>query len=160
MLANRLRCAWAKFNTFRAALTNKHVNFDLRARLFDSIVTPTALYGLSTAPMTVNDIEKLASTQRQMLRCMVGYVKLDTDDWSDMYRRLKVRLEAAQARKPIRQWATELTKSKARLQEKLNHLSPNTLLSLVAAWNPGGIIDAKLPTQPKRYRGRPRTTWD
>ena len=34
------------------------------------------------------------------------------------------------------------------------------LLNLVAAWNPGGVIDAKLPTQPKRYRGRPRTTWD
>ena len=49
MLANHLRCAWAKFNTFRAALTSKHVNFDLRARLSDSIVTPTALYGLSTA---------------------------------------------------------------------------------------------------------------
>ena len=66
MLANRLRCAWAKFNAFRAALTNKHVDFDLRARLFDSIVTPTALYGLSTAPLTANDVEKLASTQRHM----------------------------------------------------------------------------------------------
>ena len=119
ILANRLRCAWAKFNNFRSSLTNKHVDLALRLRLFDTIVTPTAFYGLSVAPLTAKDIERLASTQRHMLRCMAGYVKLETDDWSDMYRRLKEKIANAMERQPIRQWSTEICKCKKRLIARL-----------------------------------------
>ena len=161
ILANRLRCAWAKFNQFRHALTNKHVDLALRMRLFDSVVTPTALYGLSTAPLTAQDTEKLASTQLHMLRCMAGYVKLESDDWSDMYRRLKIKIGAAMIRRPIRQWATtEISICKGRLQNKLRRPNRHTLLDAVVAWNPSVILDAKLLVQPKRCRGRPRTMWN
>ena len=90
---------------------------------------------------------------------MAGYVKTESDDWSDMYRRLKSKIEAAWDRRPIRQWATELSKCKGRLQKKLFRSSRHTLIYLVAAWNPKDIDDAKLPVQPRRCRGRPRTTW-
>ena len=160
ILANRLRCAWAKCNKFRGALTNKHVDLALRLRLFDSVITPTALYGRSTAPLTARDCEKLASTQRHMLRCMAGYVKFESDDWSDMYRRIKVKISSAMARQPIREWSAELANCKSRLQTKLHRPNRNTLLQLVTAWNPSNIADPKLLQEPKRSRGRPRTTWN
>ena len=159
-LANRLRCAWAKYNKFKGALTNRHVDLALRLRLFDSVVTPTALYGLTTTPLTKADLEKLASTQRHMLRCMAGFVKLETDDWNDMYRRVNAKVSKAIARRPIRQWSTEIHKYKVKLHTKLHHQNPNTLLGILANWKPKDVVDDKFPLQPKRSRGRPLTTWD
>ena len=67
------------------ALVDKHVNIKLRLRLFDAVVTPSALYGLAVAPLTSADMQYLARTQRRMLRLIVGYVKLPDDTWADMY---------------------------------------------------------------------------
>lgn len=131
----------------------------LKLRLFDTIVIPIAFYGLSVAPLTAKDIEKLASTQRHMLRCMAGYVKLETDDWSDMYRRLKEEIANAMERQPIRQWSTEICKCKKSLITRLQRPNLNTLLGTVSAWNPTDIFNRKLVERPKRSRGRPRTTW-
>ena len=55
MLHHRLRCAWGKFSCFRHALVDKHIDVRLRLRLFDAVVTPCALYGLSSAPLTATD---------------------------------------------------------------------------------------------------------
>ena len=94
-----------------------------------------------------------------IVRCMAGYVKFESDDWYDMYRRLEVKIINAMERQPIRQWSTELSKCKERLQTKLLRPNRNTLLGLVTAWNPSVIVDTKLLVQPKRSRGRPYTTW-
>ena len=122
-------------------------------------MTPTALYGLATAPLTKVDLEKLASTQRHMLRCMAGFVKLETDGWNDMYRRVNAKVSKASARRPIRQWSAELHKNKMKLHTKLHHQNPCSLLGILANWKPNDIVDDKLPLQPKRSRGRPLTTW-
>jgi len=60
ILANRIRCAWFKFHLFKHSLTNKHVDIKLRLRLFEAVVSPAALYGLSTAPLTAAGLELLA----------------------------------------------------------------------------------------------------
>ena len=71
-LAHRLKCAWSKFHLFYASPTNKHVNIKLRLRLFDTVVTPAVLYGLTAFPLTQHDIEQLGVTQRKMLRKSSG----------------------------------------------------------------------------------------
>ena len=88
ILAHRLKCAWSKFHMFRNVLTNRHVDIRLRLRLLDAVVTPSALYGLSTAPLTATALERLGVAQRKMLRLMVGYVKFTDDSWDDMHRRM------------------------------------------------------------------------
>ena len=55
MLQYRMRCAWGKFSQFRRALIDKHVDLRLRLRLFGAVVTPSAMYGLSVAPLTIAD---------------------------------------------------------------------------------------------------------
>ena len=159
LLAGRLQAAWDKFHMFRSSLTNKHVDMKLRINLFESVVLPSALYGLSTAPLTAADFEKLDATQRKMLRLMVGFVKLRTDTREDMYRRIKRRLAKIQEHVTIRCWADELRTRKKMLRQRVTQTSSNCLVKLVQAWNPKSLNDSKLQVQPFRGRGRPRTSW-
>ena len=131
----------------------------LRLRLFDAVVTPSALYGLTTAPLTAKDEEELAVTQRKMLRLIIGYVKAPEDSWADMCRFLRSRLARAVAMKPIREWLPTLKSAKRRLLESAKSGARNKLTCTVAAWRPDVTRDAKLKCKPARSRGRPRTVW-
>ena len=159
MLAGRIKCAWGKFHKFRKDLTNKHIDIKLRLKLFDSVVTPSALYGLTAAPLTAVQVERLAITQRKMLRLMVGYVKNPEDSWEDMYRRLRGKIDVAIRHFPIRMWGPELSASKSKVHGELCSDSRPELLKRVHEWDPASVLDQKLPVQPRRLRGHPMTTW-
>jgi sorting nexin-29 len=47
-LDSRLQMPWSKYAQLKPSLTNRHVNLRLRLRLFDTVVSPTVLYGLET----------------------------------------------------------------------------------------------------------------
>jgi hypothetical protein len=158
-LAHRLKCAWSKFHLFHASLTNKHVNIKLRLRLFDTVVTPAVLYGLTASPLTQHDIEQLGVTQRKMLRKIVGWTKLADDEWSDVYRRLRTKIMRATEQYPIRDWIEELARLKTKLQEQIETNRRSTLTLRAVRWDPARVNDDQLPLQPKRGRGRPRTRW-
>ena len=65
-------------------LIDKHVDLRLRLRLFDTVVTPTAMYSRSVAPLTVVEKKCLAVTQGKMLRRIVGYKKAPDDTCADV----------------------------------------------------------------------------
>ena len=158
-LQYRLRCAWGKFHEFKRALTDKYVDVKLRLRLFDAVVTPCALYGLTTSPLTAKDEEQLATTQRKMLRLIIGYVKGDGDSWADMYRRLRLRLASAMAKKPVKEWVLLLKQKKQSLLDQITSGARNSLTCRLAAWRPDLEKDWKLCQSPCRGRGRPRAVW-
>ena len=56
----------------KAELTNKKYSLKCRLRLFDSVVTPTVLYGCSSWTFSVAMNQKLQTTQRRMLRMILG----------------------------------------------------------------------------------------
>ena len=80
-MEHRLRCGWAKFKALQSTLTDKNVPLKLRLKMFDTVVTPTVLYGLGTAPLSVAQRPKLEPSQRCMLRLMLGWVCYETDSW-------------------------------------------------------------------------------
>ena len=47
-VANRIKAAWGVFHKHHRWLTNRHVLVPLRLKLFDSVVTPTGLFYLTT----------------------------------------------------------------------------------------------------------------
>ncbi len=61
MPAHRIKCVWAKFHYLHGSLTNKYVGTKLKLHWFDAVVTPCALYGLTTALLTAADVEHLAA---------------------------------------------------------------------------------------------------
>ena len=50
-IQHRLKLAWGKYHQHRQWLTNKHVPIQLRLKLFDAVVSPTATFALSTLPL-------------------------------------------------------------------------------------------------------------
>jgi hypothetical protein len=71
-LTNRLKKAWGKFGAFKQELTDKAIPLHLRLKLFNSVVTPTVLYGCSSWVMTHARDAKLRSAQLKMLRAIWG----------------------------------------------------------------------------------------
>ncbi len=67
----------------------------LRLRLFDTVVTPTAIYSLSTTPLTTIQLAKLDAVQRKMLRRIIGWIRFDDEEWETTGQRMKARLDAA-----------------------------------------------------------------
>ena len=57
-------------------LTEKDYSLYQRLRLFHSMVTPTALYGAGSWAMTAGREQILRTTQRKMLRCILGKWRL------------------------------------------------------------------------------------
>ena len=90
--------------------------------VFESVVKPSILYGLTTAALTANDLEKLDTVQRKMLRLIVGYVKLEGDSWEDMYRLIKRRLATVSGKQPIKEWSSELVARKKMKQIGFHHI--------------------------------------
>ena len=71
-LKNRLRGAWAKFMEHKDELIKKKYALSDRLRLFDAVVTPAVLYGAGTWTLTKEMERALRTTQRRMLRAILG----------------------------------------------------------------------------------------
>ena len=144
---------------FYSSLTNKHVPVSFRLRLFKSVITPTMLYGLTTCPLTKHDYDQLAVLQRKMMRNIIGWIKLPDDDWDDVYRRLRHKLQNALRQYPIGEWTDELRRRKNVFQHQSDTGVRNNLTTHVINWDPVNIHDDDHNNCAKRYRGRPRQRW-
>ena len=71
-LQNRIARGWAKFGVYKSELTDKRYPLKQRLRLFESIITPTVLYGSGSWAMTVERERVLQSAQRRMMRKILG----------------------------------------------------------------------------------------
>lgn len=67
-LAHRINKAWVKFVAWEQELTDREVPLDLRLKLFQSVISPTILYGSGSWVMTGAREAALQTTQMKMLR--------------------------------------------------------------------------------------------
>ena len=100
-LCHRLQCGWMKYSQLRQTLQNKNIPIRLRFKLFDATVTPTVLYSLSSTPLTSGQVGRLDACQRKMMRKIVGWTRLNDEDWSVTGSRMKAKLEAAMQLHPV-----------------------------------------------------------
>ena len=71
-ITSRINKAWKKFFALKPDLCGKHVSLRCRLKLFNATVTPTLLYGSGSWTMTADRERTLRTTQRRMLRWMLG----------------------------------------------------------------------------------------
>ena len=84
-IASRINEAWKKFFVLKPDLCGKHVSLRCRLKLFNATVTPTLLYGSGSWTMTAERERILRSTQRRMLRWMLGsFWKRPADEGSQV----------------------------------------------------------------------------
>ena len=148
-LDHRTSCAWLKFHEQRATLVNKHIPIHLRLKLFVSVVTPSALYSLSSTPLTATQLGKLGATQRRMIRKMIGWRRVAEEDWAETGHRMKERLAASMARCPVQACSVTRNHQRQRLMTRLDTGIAPQLTILSQEWVP--------PTT--RPRARPRQRW-
>ena len=65
---NRVAAGWGSFHKHKGELCNKFYRLAYRAKLFDSVVTPTVLYGSAAWGLTQGLEKKLTTVRRRMLR--------------------------------------------------------------------------------------------
>ena len=75
--------AWAKFSLFRSELVNKKANLYDKLRLFNSVVTPCALYGCGSWSLTKDQENRMKVVQRRMVRAILGKRRLPLETDSD-----------------------------------------------------------------------------
>ena len=110
-ISNRIKVAWGCFHKHRRWLVNRHVPVQLRLKLFDAVVTPAALFSLASLPLTSSLIAQLGVAQRKMLRSIVGWVRLSSDDWATTMRRMRSRLDHASRLHFVSPWEFSLKRN-------------------------------------------------
>ena len=91
----RIQCAWGKFHQHKMILLNKHVSLRLGLKLFHATVSPTAMFGLASLPLTQRFLHKLDVVQWRMLRSIVGWVRIPDEPSENTMRRMNQRMEHA-----------------------------------------------------------------
>ena len=136
-LGHRLQVTWAKFHKHGHVLTNKHVALKLRLKFFDSVLSPTVLFGLATLPLSKSQLQRLDVTQRKMLRTIVGWVAVDSTDWKTTMQRMNEKLDAALRLYPISLWSDAVFRKQFRLSARVcRHLErwPAAATFLESSW--------------------------
>ena len=140
-------------------LTNKHVALKLRLKFFDSVCSPTILFGLATLPLSKSQLRRLDVTQRKMLRTIVGWVAVDSTDWKTTMQRMNEKLGAALRLYPISLWSDAVFRKQFRLSACVcRHLE--RWPAAATFWNPPDNAGRYFTNQPFRKRGRPQVRWD
>ena len=115
---HRVAAAWGKFHKHRPTLMNKHASIKKRLRLFQSVVSPTVLFGLSTLPLTSAQLKQLDALQRRMLRSIAGWVRNAEENWAETMRKTNRRLEAALRAYPLKPWTQQSATRQFKLAAK------------------------------------------
>ena len=93
---HRVQQGWAMFHRHKKCILDKHVSLKHRLKYFDVCVTPTLLFALVVLPISKTKIESMDCLQRKMLRRIVGWRRIDDEEWSITMHRMRVRLENAE----------------------------------------------------------------
>ena len=156
-LHHRKTIAWAKFNKHRTILTNKHVSLKLRLKFFNAVVTPAMVFSLHTLALTKVQLENINVLQRKMLQSIVGWVRVNGEDWSETMRRMNHRLSVALELFPLPPWTEQLAKRQFQFAAKV--ASEQSWSSVVGHWTCTAGWQANFDSMPSRKRGRPLVKW-
>ena len=165
-LNSRIAAAWRKFNALRDELTNKNYSLRSRLHLFDSTVTPTALYGCSSWTTTKALTTKLRTTQRRMLRLIIKTNRRHNipqqdgttpmEPWPEYIKRATTAAEQHLHRLHIESWPTTYLKRKWRWAARVAAQPLTRWTRLSVTWQPQ--LDHKKITA--RRQARPRRRWE
>jgi hypothetical protein len=68
----RIRCGWGKFNEMSPMLTKRGLSLKTKGYLYNMCVREALVHGSETWPMRAGDVQRMARTERSMVRRMCG----------------------------------------------------------------------------------------
>ena len=157
-LKHRVDRAWAKFAVYREELTSRSYSLPQRLKLFTATVQPTMLYGCSCWTLTHARSQKIQSTQRRMLRSVLGVRRrplLDecgaksVESWIDWVQRATREVENTMLEFKVPEWVEETWRRKFRWAGHVARRFDGRWTKEILRYIPIG----------KRAQGRPRIRW-
>ena len=113
---------------------------------------------LHTLALAKVQLESINVLQRKMLRSIVGWVRVNGEDWSETMRRMNHRLSVALELFPIPPWTEQLAKRQFQFAAKI--ASEQSWSSIAGHWICTTGWQANFDNMPSRKRGRPLVKWD
>ena len=86
-------------------LVNPNVHIKLRLKLFDAVVSPCILFGMSVLPIYEDMMGKIDITMRKMLRIIVGWVRKPEEEWCIIMKRMSEKVSRALIQWPCKPWS-------------------------------------------------------
>lgn len=148
---NRVSKAWAKFYSLRKVLCSRTYPVNQRMALFEQVVTATLLYGSSSWTMTATRLQTLSTTQRCMLRKIVGLLRRtdDGETYIEWMRRSTHVAEMLYSRSGGECWAKQQRRRYWRWAGHVARSLDGRWSSRLLYWHPSG----------SRRPGRPVKRW-
>ena len=154
----RIAASWAKWAQHRQTLVNQNISLKLRLRLFASVISPTATYGLHCATLSRAQGQKLDTTMRKMLRTVVGWRRSSDEEWAQTMRRMRVRLERGMRVFRITPWSEAIQRQQHRFAVRLAGGPMLSWARRALLWHPPDADCGRVV--PTRFPGRPTRRWD
>ena len=151
---NRMASAWGAFFKFKASLCNRHVSLKHRLKLFESCVTPCALYASGTWTVTVEMQHKLSTTRRKMLRWIVAVPRHRDEEWVHYIQRATHRSEELATRHGHVDWVALSRERKWTLAGRAARSEDGRWMHRILSWRPW------FRAVPHRCVGRPLKRWE
>ena len=152
-LSHRMAAAWGSFAKIKHVLCSRRYPLPARLRLFDAVVTPTALYASSCWTVWSSTTSTLQSTWRRMLRKIVQVPRRHDESWVPYIRR-STRLAISKAmRLGHESWVEIQARRKRSLSERTQSDTQGKWSRRLLLWKP------EFRTRAWRRTGRPIKRW-
>ena len=151
----RLVEIWAKCKV----LTNRKVSIKLRLKFFDSIISPSLLFGLVALPISQTNMDKIGICQRKMLRKVIGWVRYDGEQWETTMRRMNNRVQQDLKQLYVKAWSDRIVVARKQYSYRLQNLPKDRWEQLSLQWEPTQVEDYSQEYVARRLPGRPRLRW-
>ena len=159
-IRNRKHQAWSAFQKHKKVLLNPHVSLGKRLHLFDICVSPAMLYSLVCFPISKHHLNEIDILQRKMLRCIVGWRRVPSENWEDTMRRMRSRLEYADELYHCQKWSDRLLRDQWRFALHLTTDGAPFWARSILKHSSNSVNDDAGRYISHRCPGRPRQKWD
>ena len=140
---HRMAAGWASFCAQKEVLCNHRVSLRDRMKLFNVTVTPAALYASATWTLSAEQERRLRTTQRKMLRKMVGAGRSPEESWVDYIQRATRACVSLAQRHGVEDWADVFWRSKLKIAVKTTNVQDGRWNARLASWKPWFRVHAK-----------------
>ena len=158
--SNRKRAAWASFHKHKSVLLDHNVPLRLRLKYFDASIGPSILFAIAVLPMTKGRLQELDKLQRKMLRRIVGWRRIENEDWSISMKRMNDRLDQGQRIFYCEPWSIRFARNQWRYIQHLIKAYPLLWARILFKYNAYTSDDPESDFLPHRSPGHPRMRWD
>eukprot|EP00959_Pyramimonas_sp_CCMP1952_P231723 4843207-Pyramimonas_sp.AAC.1 len=148
-----MAAAWRAFANFKHMLCSRRHALASRFKLFDTVITPAALYGSSAWTVKEDARKRLLTAWRKMLRKIVQVPRRCQETWVEYVIRSARECEKYMQKFGRRDWAAVQKGRKSHFATAASNDTQATWSTRLPQWKPFFRTAAQRPL------GRPRKRW-